>query len=192
MTYLIDKTTGATKKWLLGVCMILAIIASVIVATPARPTVATTATSTPVVIETEVSPQEVASRIRITPHDERQIQCLARNAYFEAGNQTDRGMIAVTNVVMNRVEDGRFPRTPCAVINQRTRNVCQFSWVCEGKKSVRNMEIFRRARAAAESVYLEQAPDVTHGSLFYHANYVNPRWNLERVTRIGAHIFYRG
>jgi spore germination cell wall hydrolase CwlJ-like protein len=194
MTYLIDRTTGTTRKWLLGVCIILAIIASVIVATPAKPTVpaSTTTASTPVVIEKEVSPKEVASKIRITAHDERQIHCLARNAYFEAGNQTDKGMIAVTNVVMNRVEDGRFPQTPCAVIHQRTRRVCQFSWVCEGKKSVRNMEIFRRARAAAERVYLEKAPDVTHGSLFYHANYVNPRWNLKRVTRIGAHIFYRG
>jgi spore germination cell wall hydrolase CwlJ-like protein len=189
MAYLIDKTNGATKRLLFGIGIILAIIASVVVATPAKPT--TTETSTPVVIEKEVSPEEVASKIKITPHDERQIQCLARNAYFEAGNQTDKGMIAVTNVVMNRVDDGRFPRTPCAVINQRTKRVCQFSWVCEGKKNVRNMEIFRRARAAAERVYLEETPDVTYGSLFYHANYVNPRWNLQRVTRIGAHIFYK-
>ena len=190
MTNLIDKTTVITRKWLLGFCMFLAIIASVIVATPARPT--STVTNTPVVINKEVTPEEVPSKIKITPHDERQIQCLAQNAYFEAGNQTDRGMIAVTNVVMNRVEDGRFPRTPCAVINQRSRNVCQFSWVCEGKKRVRNMEIFKRARSAAERVYLEKTPDVTHGALFYHANYVNPRWNLDRVARIGSHIFYRG
>jgi spore germination cell wall hydrolase CwlJ-like protein len=191
MTYLIDKPNGVTKRLLFGIGIILAIIASIVIAAPAKPT--TPETITPVVIEKEVSPQEVASKIKIkiTPHDERQIHCLARNAYFEAGNQTDKGMIAVTNVVMNRVEDGRFPRTPCAVINQRTSRVCQFSWVCEGKKSVRNMEIFRRARAAAERVYLEETPDVTHGSLFYHANYVNPRWNLQRVTRIGAHIFYR-
>lgn len=189
MTYLIDKTNGATKRLIFGIGIIFAIIASLVIATPAKPT--PTEISTPVVIEKEVSPEEVASKIRITTHDERQIQCLARNAYFEAGNQTNKGMIAVTNVVMNRVEDGRFPQTPCAVIHQRTRRVCQFSWVCEGKKSVRNMEVFRRARAAAERVYLEEAPDVTHGSLFYHANYVNPRWNLQRVTRIGAHIFYR-
>ena len=192
MAYLIDKTNGVTKRLFFGTGIIFAIIASLVIATPAKPT--PTETSTPVVIEKEVSPEEVASKIKIkiAPHDERQIQCLARNAYFEAGNQTDKGMIAVTNVVMNRVEDGRFPRTPCGVINQRTNRVCQFSWVCEGKKSVRNMEIFRRARAAAERVYLEETPDVTHGSLFYHANYVNPRWNLRRVTRIGAHIFYRG
>lgn len=193
MTFLTSKPTGVTRKWLLGLLSTLAIATSVIVATPARPTAAATlAPNTPIVINTEASPKEVAESIRITPHDERQIQCLAQNAYFEAGNQTDKGMIAVTNVVMNRVEDGRFPRTPCAVIKQRTRNVCQFSWVCEGKKNVRNMKIFKRAREAAESVYLEETPDVTKGALFYHANYVNPRWNLRRVTTIGAHIFYRG
>jgi spore germination cell wall hydrolase CwlJ-like protein len=191
MAYLIDKTKGTTIRWLFGVCIILTIIASVIIASPAKPAT-TPVKSTPVAVETEVTPEEVASKIRITAHDERQIHCLARNAYFEAGNQTDKGMIAVTNVVMNRVEDGRFPQTPCAVIHQRTKRVCQFSWVCEGKKNVRNMEIFRRARAAAERVYLQEAPDVTHGALFYHANYVNPRWNLKRVTTIGAHIFYRG
>jgi len=29
--------------------------------------------------------------------------------------------------------------------------------------------------------------------LWYHANYVAPRWsnNLQRVQQIGAHIFYR-
>jgi len=190
MTNFFNKTTSTTKKWLLGLCTGLAVAGSVMVSIPSTPS-AKAATTTQVV-NTEPTPQEVASSIRITPHDERQIQCLAQNAYFEAGNQSDRGMIAVTNVVMNRVEDGRFPRTPCAVINQRTRNVCQFSWVCEGKKNVRNMEIFRRAREAAERVYLQETPDVTHGALFYHANYVNPRWNLRRVTTIGAHIFYRG
>jgi spore germination cell wall hydrolase CwlJ-like protein len=189
MTYLIDKTKGVKKRLLFGIGIVLTIIASVVITTPAKPK--TLITNTPVVIETGVSPKKVTPKIRITEHDERQIQCLAQNAYFEAGNQTDKGMIAVTNVVMNRVEDGRFPQTPCAVIQQRTRGVCQFSWVCEGKRNVRNMSTFSRARAAAERVYLQKTPDVTYGSLFYHANYINPRWNLKRVTRIGAHIFYK-
>lgn len=189
MTYLIDNTKGTVRGWFLGVCIVLAVIASVMIATPAKPS--PTELPTPTVIEEKVT-QQKEETLKITPHDERQLQCLAENAYFEAGNQTDKGMVAVTNVVMNRVEDGRFPETPCAVIKQRSRGVCQFSWVCEGKKRIRNMEIYRRARAAAERVYLEKTHDVTHGALFYHANYVNPRWNLERVTRIGAHIFYRG
>ena len=29
------------------------------------------------------------------------------------------------------------------------------------------------------------------GALYYHADYVNPRWNKEKVTQIGRHIFYK-
>lgn len=189
MTYLIDNTRGTVKSWFLGVCLVLAAIASVMIATPAKPS--TTMIETPTVIEQKVI-QKPEETLKITPHDERQLQCLAENAYFEAGNQTEKGMLAVTNVVMNRTEDDRFPDTPCAVIKQKHRGVCQFSWVCEGKKRIRNMDIYRRARAAAERVYLNKTHDVTHGALFYHANYVHPRWNLTRVATIGAHIFYKG
>lgn len=191
MTYSIDNLRGSIKGWAVGVFVLLAAIAIALMPSRANPAEATTPpVVTSEVVEKKVIPEQ--ETLKITPHDERQLQCLAENAYFEAGNQTDKGMIAVTNVVMNRVEDGRFPKTPCAVIKQRYRGTCQFSWVCEGKKTIRNAEIFRRARAAAERVYLEQTHDVTHGALFYHANYVNPNWKLKRVTTIGAHIFYRG
>ena len=38
--------------------------------------------------------------------------CLALNAYHEARNQDIRGMIAVTQVVMHRVESDLYPNTP--------------------------------------------------------------------------------
>jgi spore germination cell wall hydrolase CwlJ-like protein len=28
-------------------------------------------------------------------------------------------------------------------------------------------------------------------ALYYHADYVNPRWRLERIEKIGQHIFYK-
>ena len=37
----------------------------------------------------------------------------------------------------------------------------------------------------------EKMHDMTQGALFYHADYVNPRWKLERTTVIGRHIFYK-
>lgn len=129
---------------------------------------------------------------KLNTFDKKQIQCLTDNAYFEAGNQSTKGKIAVTNVVMNRVEDTRFPNTPCGVVYQRSRRVCQFSWVCEGKKRIRSAAQYAEARDVAEDVYLKAVNDVTNGSLFYHANYVNPRWNYRRVIKIGDHIFYRG
>lgn len=123
-----------------------------------------------------------------------QIDCMARNAVYEAGNQGDRGMIAVTQVVMNRTRDDRFPSTPCGVIHQKRGKVCQFSWVCQRRLPFLDADRMRRARQIAQTVYLARIYDVTFGALFYHANYVRPRWAyvFKRTTVIGDHIFYKG
>ena len=39
--------------------------------------------------------------------------CLAQNIYFESGNQSFAGKLAVGDVVMNRVEDPQFPNSVC-------------------------------------------------------------------------------
>jgi spore germination cell wall hydrolase CwlJ-like protein len=142
--------------------------------------------------EIKIVEKVVKKPVYVSAHDRRQIQCLAENAYFEAGNQSTKGKVAVTNVVMNRVKDERFPKSACAVVHQKSRGVCQFSWVCEGKKRIRNMAMFAESKRVAENVYLGNTKDVTRGAKFYHANYVNPNWGMQRVTQIGAHIFYRG
>ena len=133
----------------------------------------------------------VKQPVYVNANDRHQIQCLAENAYFEAGNQSTKGMIAVTNVVMNRAKDKRFPSTPCAVVHQKARGICQFSWVC-GKKNIRDWALFERTKKVAEHVYLGNYGDVTHGAKFYHANYVNPNWGFTRVAQIGSHVFYKG
>ena len=35
--------------------------------------------------------------------------------------------------------------------------------------------------------------DITDGALWYHADYVHPKWakSFEKTTKIGRHIFYR-
>jgi spore germination cell wall hydrolase CwlJ-like protein len=183
MTYLTKNKKYTLKNIVITFFIMVSIIAAAI-STPAKPS--------PTVESSRQVEQNTVHNKTITPYDERQINCLARNAYFEAGNQSERGMIAVTSVVMNRTKDSRFPDTPCAVIRQKNHGVCQFSWVCQGKNKIRDADMFRRARAAAERVYLNKVYDVTHGGLFYHAKYVHPRWNLTQVASIGAHIFYRG
>ena len=42
--------------------------------------------------------------------------CLAKNLYFEAGNQPLAGKLAVAHVVKNRMESWQFPNTYCDVI----------------------------------------------------------------------------
>ncbi len=124
----------------------------------------------------------------------RELKCLADNIYFEAGNQSTKGKLAVAAVTINRVKSPKFPKSVCSVVYQRTSRVCQFSWVCEGKKRVRSAQQYAESKKVAEKVLLSGA---NHGILgrnvlFYHADYVNPRWNLRRVAKIGDHIFYAG
>lgn len=124
----------------------------------------------------------------------RELKCLADNIYYEAGNQSATGKLAVAAVTINRVKSPRFPKSVCSVVYQRTRGTCQFSWVCEGKKKVRSQVQYAESKRIAEKVLLSGANHGIFGRnvLFYHADYVNPRWNLRRVTKIGDHIFYAG
>ena len=48
------------------------------------------------------------------------IDCLAKNIYYEAGSEPEEGKVAVAMVTINRVRDGRFGKTVCSVVDQRT------------------------------------------------------------------------
>jgi len=126
-----------------------------------------------------------------------ELRCLAQNIYFEARNEPDTGMIAVGQVVLNRVEDRRFPTTICAVVRQgghRQKYRCQFSWWCDGLSDrPRNKAAWRQAQALAFILYWGFVDDTTGGALWYHADYVKPRWrtSFEQGPKFGRHIFYR-
>lgn len=133
--------------------------------------------------------------VLLTEDDYEQIRCMAINSYFEARSEPRQGIIAVHNVVLNRVADSRFPNTPCEVIYQRNRRGCQFSWYCDGASDrPRNREKYNELFKLAEEVYTGIHDDVTDGAQFYHATYVRPYWrhSMEKKTRIGLHVFYEG
>ena len=95
--------------------------------------------------------------------DLKELQCLARNIFFEAANEPEEGKVAVGLVTLNRAQDSRFARTICGVVDQKlvrsiprdvvvekkslwntTREVhtvwhkvaiCQFSWRCVNVKN---------------------------------------------------------
>lgn len=128
---------------------------------------------------------------------DRQIKCLARNIYHEAGSEPFEGKVAVAQVTLNRVESGKFPSDICAVIHQKTNVlgniVCQFSWYCMNPSQLAliNPQRYQESEAVAKKVLLEGFRlDGLKDALFYHADYVNPQWNLKKITKIGRHIFY--
>ena len=124
----------------------------------------------------------------------REVECLARNIYFEAGGEPRAGKIAVAEVTMNRVKSRQFPRTVCGVVNQKHKGICQFSWVCEGKRSIRNQGAWRESRAIAENILISKRKyGIIGNAIYFHANYVDPAWSAEKklIAQIGNHIFYR-
>lgn len=50
--------------------------------------------------------------------DSKEISCLAKNIFFEAGNESEEGKVAVGLVTINRATDSRFANSICGVVNQ--------------------------------------------------------------------------
>ena len=88
-----------------------------------------------------------------------ELKCMAENIYFEGRAEPMIGKIAIGHVVMNRIQDERFPNTICEVVHQGPvreswktkkdptlpdserkfypiKNRCQFSWWCDGQKDI--------------------------------------------------------
>jgi spore germination cell wall hydrolase CwlJ-like protein len=129
---------------------------------------------------------------------EKQLDCLAINIYREAGYEPFEGKVAVAQVTMNRVATGKFGDDVCGVVYQKNvimeKVVCQFSWACDAVHKNRpiNKAAYNESYEVAKKVLLEGFQlSVLKEALYYHADYINPRWNLEKIGKIGQHIFYK-
>ena len=129
---------------------------------------------------------------------DKQVACLTKNIYYEAGFEPFEGKVAVAQVTINRAESGNFPSDICAVIYQKNvfyeKVVCQFSWYCDNPNRSKpvNKEVYKEAEIVAKKVLLEgYRLDSLNSALYYHADYVHPKWNKTKITQIGRHIFYR-
>lgn len=127
------------------------------------------------------------------------LDCLALNIYREAGHESFEGKVGVAQVTLNRVADPKFPNTVCGVVYEKnvvySKVICQFSWYCDANHRNRkiNEEAYADSYAVAKKVYLEGFRlDGLKDAMYYHADYVSPNWKFERISKIGAHIFYRG
>jgi len=128
----------------------------------------------------------------------KQLECLARNIYYEAGNQPFEGKVAVAQVTINRAESGQFPKDICQVVYQKNivyeKVLCQFSWYCETATMTRpkNATAFKESEMVARQVLLEgfRLPSLQK-ALYFHATHINPKWNRERVAVIAGHVFYK-
>lgn len=141
------------------------------------------------------------TRITVSPVTadmrQKQLDCLARNIYHEAGGEPFEGKVAVAQVTINRSENSQFPSDICQVVYQKNivyeKVLCQFSWYCSSAslKKPMNGPVYTESMEVAKKVLLEgfRLPSVNN-ALYFHADYVNPKWGKKPVAKIGRHIFY--
>ena len=129
-----------------------------------------------------------------TAHEDRQeIYCGAQNVYFESQGEPSLGMVAVSQVVLNRVKNKRWPNTICEVIWQDK----QFSWTHDGKSDRIPLGSKYQRRLWMKSVYMfliaHTEEDVTNGATHYHNTSVSPWWTKDMIVtaHIGNHIFLK-
>ena len=129
--------------------------------------------------------------------ENREIDLLARTIYGEARGEGERGMQAVANVIMNRVNAGRwYGKT----VEDVVLKPYQFS--CWNEKDPNRrviMEVtetnatFKKAKDISRRAVSDTLPDITGGATHYHAASITPYWagEMEQTVKIGNHVFYK-
>ena len=113
--------------------------------------------------------------------------CMATAIYFEARGENLMGQRAVAQVVINRVEDSRYPDTVCDVVWETK----QFSFTHDGKpEKMYEVEAREKAMQVAEEALQGNGLNIT--STHYHSNKVMPYWKTHYKLdgRFGNHLFY--
>ena len=131
---------------------------------------------------------QVAAEVADPAPMDRETECMAKAVHHEAANQSLEGQLAVAQLILNRMQSGRFPKTVCGVVNQPGQfvNITRYQAPHRDPRWAVAVAISRIAQEG-------MAEAVAPGALFFHAVYVHPSWRTkrERVAQIGAHIFYR-
>lgn len=113
------------------------------------------------------------------------LQLIARAINGEARGETYEGQVAVGAVILNRVNDSRFPNTIAGVIYQSGA----FTAVADGQINVPIAEDSTVVKAAQDAL---NGWDPTGGAVYYF----NPDtatsswiWSRPQIKTIGSHIF---
>lgn len=128
------------------------------------------------------------------PQGDAEWQCLTKALYFEARGESLMGQFAVAEVILNRVDSPKYPKTVCGVVGQGGNGGCQFSYNCDGARDVMRDSAASDVAGRIARLMLDGAPrNLTYGATHFHTRAVNPSWShrFERTASIGAHMFYK-
>lgn len=137
----------------------------------------------------------MASAIFAAPVNDREIECLAKNIYYEARNESVLAQLYVAHVTINRVLQPYWPDTICEVVWQAK----QFSWTQDGKPdNPYEKDTYARIKDLAKNLLFQAKTkyrDITGGAVFYHRTDIRPpRISSKRIEKtgiVGSHVFYR-
>lgn len=114
-----------------------------------------------------------------------ELECMERAIYFEANRSSHEGMVAVGNVVMNRVRSDKFPNTVCGVVAQKN----QFApgVMTRPMPSKALPDVRRAAKAVLRG---ERHPQIGNAMFFHTHGYSFPYDNMHYVLVAGGNAFY--
>lgn len=118
-----------------------------------------------------------------------EVNCLAKNIYFESRGESEIGQFLVGFVTNNRVRDYRWPDSYCEVVEQRH----QFSWYWDGKSdNPRDAIAWARSKEIANIIYNSSNLDTTHYGFYFKAVYAKSKYfdNLRKLNKVGKHEFF--
>ena len=139
-----------------------------------------------------------------TSQNMEEVYCMAQNIYFEGRAEPMLGKIAIAHVVMNRIEDKRWPNTVCEVVKQGPvreswktkkdptlakedrvyyprKHRCQFSWYCDGERDMLWVT-YKDGTIIPENMTAWR--DSIHTALFV----MNDKWSMDPTD--GATFYY--
>lgn len=120
--------------------------------------------------------------------DRNTLVCLTQNLYYEARGESDKGIIAVGNVTLNRVKSKHFPDSVCKVVFQKH----QFSWTAKNRK-ITDLVSYHKCIDIAKKLLTGKITDITDHATHFHTKKVKPNWSykLQRTGVVQNHIFYK-
>lgn len=146
---------------------------------------------------------DLKQKQRVTKHEScyANVQCrkLAEAVFFEGRGESVKGQYAIAYTIINRRDSGKFPDDIRAVVDQKRRGICQFSYMCQFNVRERAAAIsndnqsWMTALTVAYNTFHYEAADPTRGADHFHTKQVKPVWrhSLQPALALGNHIFYR-
>lgn len=133
-------------------------------------------------------------------------KCLTVAIYQEARGESQRGMQAVAQVILNRKNSGKYPPSVCNVVTQKN----QFSWYNKNQRDIKKLKAiysgdlrgfqpkdkqrYIQSKIIASSTLsgLSRGIPEIKDSLFFVTKGLRPPWSakMQRKARIGNHDFY--